>query len=79
MKNNNKMFKKLKESLPIIAERLENASKFILMTVVMIMGFWAIYAILWMLFGFPITRNALWILFAQSVLSECLYLKWVSK
>ena len=79
MKTKNKMFSKLKERWPVIRERIENASKFILMTITMIMGMWVIYTMLWMALGFPVTRTAMYLLFAQSMISEYMYIKWLSK
>ena len=47
--------------------------------VVMLVGFWAVYVVLWKALGFPVTNNALWVLFVQAVISETLFIKWFSK
>jgi len=78
VKTKNKTCTKLKERWPVIRERSLNAFKFILMTTTMIIGMWAIYTMLWMALGFPTTRNAMWLLFVQSVISEYVYVKWLS-
>lgn len=59
-----------------ILDKILNVCKFILFTVVMLMGFWTIYAILWKVLGFPLTNIAMWLLFGQAVISELLFFKW---
>lgn len=58
-------------------DKLINAAKFMILTAVMIMGFWVIYATVWFLIGLPETNWAMWILFALSMGSEWLYIKWL--
>lgn len=62
-----------------VKDRIINIIRFIIFTVVMLVGFWAVYVVLWKALGFPVTNNALWVLFIQAVISETLFIKWFSK
>lgn len=62
-----------------VKDRIINIIRFIIFTVVMLVGFWAVYVVLWKALGFPVTNNALWVLFVQAVISETLFIKWFSK
>lgn len=62
-----------------IKDRIVNIIRFVIFTVVMLVGFWAVYLVLWKALGFPVTNNALWVLFIQAVISETLFIKWFSK
>lgn len=62
-----------------VRDRIINIIRFIIFTVVMLVGFWAVYVVLWRALGFPVTNNALWVLFVQAVISETLFIKWFSK
>lgn len=62
-----------------IRDRIINIIRFIIFTVVMLVGFWAVYVVLWKILGFPVTNNALWVLFIQAVISETMFIKWFSK
>lgn len=62
-----------------VKDRIINIIRFIIFTVVMLVGFWAVYVVLWKALGFPLTNNALWVLFVQAVISETLFIKWFSK
>lgn len=62
-----------------VRDRIINIIRFIIFTVVMLVGFWAVYVVLWKALGFPVTNNALWVLFIQAVISETLFIKWFSK
>ena len=62
-----------------VRDRIINIIRFIIFTVVMLVGFWAVYVVLWKVLGFPVTNNALWVLFIQAVISETLFIKWFSK
>lgn len=62
-----------------VRDRIINIIRFIIFTVVMLVGFWAVYVVLWKALGFPVTNNALWVLFVQAVISETLFIKWFSK
>lgn len=73
-----KVLKKFKEKWPKTKERIVNACKFILTAVIMVMGFWVIYSIIWMRLGFPMNNIALWLLFGQSVISEIIFFRWLS-
>lgn len=73
-----KVLKKFKEKWPKTKKRIVNACKFILTAVVMVMGFWVIYSIIWMRLGFNMNNIALWLLFVQSVISEIIFFRWLS-
>ena len=62
-----------------VRDRIINIIRFIIFTVVMLVGFWAVYVVLWKALGFPLTNNALWVLFVQAVISETMFIKWFSK
>lgn len=62
-----------------VRDRIINIIRFIIFTVVMLVGFWAVYVVLWKALGFPVTNNASWVLFVQAVISETLFIKWFSK
>ena len=62
-----------------VKDRIINIIRFIIFTVVMLVGFWAVYVVLWKALGYPVTNNALWVLFVQAVISETLFIKWFSK
>lgn len=59
-------------------EKIVEALKFISCVFVMTMGFWIIYTIAWFAIGLPETNWAMWLLFALAMLSEFLYVKWIS-
>lgn len=73
-----KVLKKLNEKWPNTKERIVEACKFILTTVVTLMGFWVIYSIIWMRLGFNMNNIALWLLFGQSVVSEIIFFRWLA-
>lgn len=62
-----------------VKDRIINIIRFIIFTVVMLVGFWTVYVVLWKVLGFPVTNNALWVLFIQAVISETMFIKWFSK
>ena len=62
-----------------VKDRIINIIRFVIFTVVMLVGFWAVYLVLWKALGFPVTNNALWVLFIQAVISETMFIKWFSK
>ena len=62
-----------------VRDRIINIIRFVIFTVVMLVGFWAVYVALWKVLGFPVTTNALWVLFIQAVVSETMFIKWFSK
>ena len=62
-----------------VKDRIINIIRFIIFTVVMLVGFWAVYVVLWKVLGFPVTNNALWVLFIQAIISETMFIKWFSK
>ena len=73
-----KVLKKFNEKWPKTKERIVNACKFILTVVIMVMGFWVIYSIIWMRLGFNMNNIALCLLFVQSVISEIIFFWWLS-
>lgn len=62
-----------------VRDRIINIIRFIIFTVVMLVGFWAVYVVLWKVLGFPVTNTAMWVLFVQAVISETMFIKWFSK
>ena len=62
-----------------VKDRIINIIRFIIFTVVMLVGFWAVYVVLWKVLGFPVNDTALWLLFVQAVISETMFIKWFSK
>ena len=62
-----------------VRDRIINIIRFIIFTVVMLVGFWAVYVVLWKVLGFPVNDTALWLLFVQAVISETMFIKWFSK
>lgn len=67
-----------KDKWPKIKERIVNALKFLSFTIIMIMGFWLIFYTGWITIGLPQNTVALWLTFIQALVSECLYIKWIS-
>lgn len=70
---------KRKINWPAIKERIVNAIKYVIFTTVMVMGFWLIYGMLWNLLSFPATTAAMWLLFAQALISEHIFIRWLTK
>ena len=58
---------------------INNAARIIIFSVVMLVGFWTVYLMLWNALGFPITTNAVLLLLIQAVISETIYIKWFNK
>ena len=71
--------KKRKINWADIKDRILKALKFTVFTVVMIMGFWLLYTMVWYRLGFPLTDAAQWLLFVQAIVSEVFFLKWLDK
>ena len=78
MRHNKSFFARIKEFWPKAKECVVAASKFIIFSVVMVMGFWTLYVILWHILGLPITDIATWLLFVQAVVSQVLFCKWLN-
>ena len=53
-----------------IGEKLLAALRFAIFTIVMLMGFWTIYVVLWNVLGFQCNTTAMWLLFVQALISE---------
>ena len=62
-----------------VRDRIINIIRFIIFTVVMLVGFWTVCVVLWKVLGFPVNDTALWLLFVQAVISETMFIKWFSK
>lgn len=62
-----------------VRDRIINIIRFIIFTVVMLVGFWAVYVVLWKALGFPVTNTAMWVLLIQAIISETMFIKWFSK
>ena len=58
---------------------INNAARIIIFSVVMLVGFWTVYLMLWNALGFPITTNAVLLLLIQAVISETMFIKWFNK
>lgn len=61
-----------------IKEEIINALKFTILTTTMTMGFFVIYIMIWTAVGLPGANWAMWILFLSALLSEWLFIKWLS-
>ncbi len=61
-----------------IKEALIELLKFALLTILMTIGFWTVYGMLWLAFGLPETSWYLWALFGLAVLSEYCYCGWLN-
>lgn len=53
-----------------IKEKIFDAIYFTVLGIVMLMGFWIIYYMLWDALGFPINTTAMLVLFVQALISE---------
>ena len=58
---------------------INNAARIIIFSVVMLVGFWTVYLLLWNALGFPITTNAVVLLLIQALISETMFIKWFNK
>lgn len=58
---------------------INNAARIIIFSVVMLVGFWTVYLMLWNALGFPITTNAVLLLLIQALISETMFIKWFNK
>jgi hypothetical protein len=61
-----------------VKERVVNALKFTIFIVTGLMGFWVSYCILWNIIGLPTSTPAMWVMFGQAVVSEILFMRWLS-
>lgn len=61
-----------------VKERVIDALKFMIFTVTGLMGFWAVYCILWNIIGLPTSVTALWVMFGQALVSEILFVRWLN-
>lgn len=62
-----------------VKDRIINIIRFIIFTVVILVGFWAVYVVTWKALGFTVNDTALWLLFVQAIISETMFIKWFSK
>ena len=58
---------------------INNAARIIIFSVVMLVGFWTVYLLLWNALGFPITTNAVVLLLIQALISETMFIKWFNQ
>ena len=61
-----------------VREKIENYIKFIIFLLLTLIGFFTIYAMIWVFIGFPINRFATLIVVAVSGLSEWGYVSWLA-
>lgn len=59
-------------------EKIIDCFKFMIFFIVTIVGFFSIYAIMWVQLGLPINRWASLIVFTLTGLSEWGYIKWLA-
>ena len=59
-------------------DKIINGLKFFLLTFMMIMGFYLTYGLIWSLIGLQLTEWVLAGMAVLSMISEGLYIKWVS-
>lgn len=75
MKNTNADVKKINWNK--VGEKILAALRFLVFSIVMLMGFWTIYVILWHVLGFQCNTTAMWLLFIQAIISELAFFKWL--
>lgn len=68
----------MKKNRHNLKEAIVNALKFITLTIVMIIGFWAIYAMIWIAAGLPETAKAMGVLFGLAMFTEFGFIEWLS-
>lgn len=59
-----------------IKEKIIDAVYLIIFAIVMLMGFWVIYYMLWNALSFPINNTVLLLLFVQALISEIGFFRW---
>lgn len=81
LKNNaNKVTKKKsKIDWPVLKETIINYIKFHMLTIFMSIGLWFVYTLIWFGVGLPQTNWAMTITCFLAIVSEYLYIRWVSK
>jgi hypothetical protein len=67
----------MKEKFKKILKKLLYAIKVIMFSVIMIMGFWVIYGMIWLGCGFTDADWAMWLLACLSIVSARLFLWWL--
>lgn len=60
-------------------DKIINGVKFFLLTFMMIMGFYFTYSLIWYSIDLQLTQLVLVIITVVSMISEALYIKWVSE
>ena len=60
-----------------ILKKIVFALKVMIFSVVMIMGFWVIYGIIWIKVGLPTTDWYMWMLAVLSMISARLFIWWL--
>lgn len=59
-------------------EDFVNAVKLHILCIIMFLGFLLAYSFVWFILGLPQTDWAQWVWVGLSLLSECLYFKWLN-
>lgn len=67
----------MKNKFKEILKKVEAALKTASFLIVMIMGFWVIYGMIWIKVGLPTADWYMWILAALSMISTRLFLWWL--
>lgn len=70
---------KLKDKWPEIKETIINYIKFHMLAILMSIGFWFVYTLIWFGVGLPQTNWAMLVTCILALVSEYLYLRWVTK
>lgn len=67
----------MKNKFKEILKKVVAAIKIIIFSVVMIMGFWLIYGMIWFALGLPEVNWGMWLLAVLSMISARLFLRWL--
>ena len=67
----------MKTKLKEILKQVVKALKIIIFSVVMIMGFWLIYGMIWFALGLPEVNWGMWLLSILAMVSARLFLWWL--
>lgn len=70
---------KLKELWSKAKYQVIDIIKFLIFTITGIMGFWAIYGMIWIANGLPTSNQVMWVLFALAMASEWFFFKWLTR
>jgi hypothetical protein len=67
----------MKNKFKDILKKVLNVLKVVIFSVVMVMGFWVIYDMIWLGCGFTDDNWAMWLLACLSIVSARLFLWWL--